>query len=311
MPDPTTPNPNPTAPATSSPTSGQPAPAGQQAPGGERAWAQKFKSDDDLWKAYGELESKLGQQGNELGQYRNAYDTLNKDLGEHQKAVKAWDQWYRETLANDWDDVQKYLSTKRGKQVAQNVAQSTGATTNATQNWSEGWDTLSPQQQATRLREVAVQEIAGALTPALQNWQKQFGDSVQKNIADKEAYFNNYLNLYRKVMDMRIKNPNLDVDAVLDQAVNVLGGKIDPIELGRTLATASQDREAYAKQMLEQARKDWEQEQENKKLAAIQPQAGGTPPVFKTNASNSKNGLGGMREQVAKAILEKHGPTAF
>jgi hypothetical protein len=292
--------------------------AGQAAPAttgtSEPTWGQKFKSADDLWSAYGSLEKKLGEQGNELGQYRQAFEGTAREKAEYEKAVKAWADWYSKEIGGDAEmaEVKRFLSTRKGKQAAQQMAQATGAQTQATGDWTHDWETLSPQQQAQRLREISIQEIAGALTPALQNWQKQFVEQTNQQIAQKEAYFNNYLNLYRKVMDMRLQNPSLDVDAVLDQAVKVLGGQVDPIELGKQLATMSQDKESYAKAMLDQGRKDWDQEQKNKELAAVQPKAGGTPPVFKlANAGTTKGGLASLRESVAQKILEQHGPSVF
>lgn len=279
---------------------------------GSDPWAAKgWKSIDDAWKGYSELEKKLGEQGNELGQYKNAYGQTARQAQEFEKALQAWDQWYKSDLQPHWEDVQKFLKTRQGQQVAAQAAQAMGSQVNP-QSWSEGWDQLSPQQQAERMQQVSVQQIAGALTPAIQNWQKQFVEQQQRVLAEKEAYFNNYLSLYRKVMDMRLADPSLDVDSVLDQAVRVLGGQIDPIELGKQLATATSSREAYAKQLVDQARKDWETEQQNKELAAVKPNAGGTPPAFKVkSAGTGKGDLSRMREDVARQLMETHGAGVF
>lgn len=279
--------------------------------GGEPVWGQKFKSPDEMWASYNELERKLGSQGNELGTYRQTLDQVSRQNAEYQKAVEAWDKWYKDTLAPHWDDVDKFLKTRQGKQVAAQVAQATGAQASANGDWAADWEQLTPAQQAQRLRDISLQEISAALTPAITEWQKRFVDQVGQQIQQKEAYFNNYLNLYRKVMDMRMKDPSLDIDSVLDQAVKVLGGQIDPIELGKQLATMSTDRETYAKQLVEQARKDWELEQKNKQMAAVTP-TNGQPPIFKLpSAGSAKAGLATQREQVAKRLLETYGPGVF
>jgi hypothetical protein len=277
---------------------------------GASPWGDKFKSAEDAWKAYQQLESKLGEQGNMLGEYRKAYEALVPRQQEYEKAVQAWDQWYKKDIAPNWNDIQKFLATPKGQKVVQQQAQQT-VQQNA-QDWSAGWENLSPQQQAERLQRASIMEIGGALKPALEQWASAFQNKYQQDIQAKEAYFNNYLNLYRRVMDMKLANPTLDIDTVLDQAVKVLSGQQDPIELGKTLATMNVDRESYAKQVLENARKDWEQELKNKELASVNPVAGGEPPVFKVgSAAPGKRGLASMREDVAKQILEKHGPGVF
>lgn len=274
-------------------------------------WGEKFKSAEDAWKSYQALESKLGEQGNMLGEYKKAYEALVPRHQEYEKAVQAWDQWYKKDIAPNWNDIQKYLGSKQGRQAVQQATQQT--TQQNAADWSAGWDTLTPQQQAERLQRASIMEIGGALKPALEQWANAFQQKYQQDIQQKEAYFNNYLNLYRRVMDMKMANPSLDIDNVLDQAVKVLSGQQDPIELGKTLATMNVDREAYAKQLVEKARKDWETEQHNKELASVTPVAGGEPPAFKVGSATpgTRRGLASMREDVAKRILEQHGPSVF
>ena len=287
----------------------QVAPAGGA--GTANPWAEKFDSPEKMWTSYTELEKKLGTQGNELGTYKNAYDQLSTQAQQYAKAVEAWDSWSKKyDLDKNWGDVEKFLKTRGGQAVVQAATQTSPDQQAAA--WSTGWETMTPQQQAQKLQEVSQMNIANALAPALQNWQQQTTASMQKEIQAKEAYFNNYLSLYRRVMDMKLANPGLDVDQVLDQAVKVLNGQTDPIELGKMLTTATGDRDAYAKQLVDKARLDWDTEQKNKELKSIQPTAGGTPPAFKVSgAGTTKGGLATLRENVAKAILEKHGAGAF
>jgi uncharacterized protein YukE len=266
-----------------------------------------------MWKSYSELEKRLGTQGQELGNYKQAYEQLGTKATEYEKAVRAWDAWYKSDIAPNMEDFQAFLKTKQGKQAAQALTGQSNqqAATQQVQEWMQGWDGMTPQQQANALYQASLQQIASSLAPALQNWQKQFTEKFQRDVAEKEQYFNNYLNLYRRVMDMRMQNPNLDVDQVLDQAVKVLSGQQDPIELGKTLATLTSDRDAAIKEAVEKARKDWETEQQNKNLATVRPTAG-NPPAFKLpSAGSSKRGLASMREDVAKQILEKHGSGVF
>jgi hypothetical protein len=276
-------------------------PTGQQA-AADAAWNAKFKSPDEMWQSYGELEKRLGTQGNDLGTYKKAYDELAARAEDYQKAAKAWDEWYKKDLQPHWSDIDRMIKSKNGRSGQQQPQ----GQQQTTQDWAKDWDTFTPQQQAALLQQNAIQEIAGALGPALQNWQKQFTDAVKQEIGAKEQYFNNYLNLYRKVMDMRLQDPTLDIDSVLDQAVKVLSGNADPIELGKTLATMTSDRDSYAKTMVEKARADWE-------IQSATPAAGGTPPVFRVSSAGNQNGRGlaSLRENVANKILEKHGPQVF
>ena len=286
-------------------TSGAPAGAGTGADASSQ-WSGRFKSADEMFQSYSELEKKLGTQGNELGTYRNAYEQAMGQAQQYQAAVQAWDKWFKDAgLDKRWSDVEKFLKANQTAAGQQQTQQQVA-------DWTANWDTMSPQQQAQALQQVSVREIASALAPSLQQWQQQFTENMQKEISSKEAYFNNYLTLYRRVMDMRMQNPDLDVDKVLDQAVRVLSGQQDPIELGRTLATMETDKETYGKQLLEKARQDWETEQRNKEMTAVRPSIGGTPPAFKMPSAGIKRGdLSQMREGVAKAILDKHGPQAF
>lgn len=314
-----TPN-TPAAPASTSPapvpvSGGQPLGQASSAPsgGGEPAWKTKFKSDEELWNAYGSLEKKLGEQGNQLGQYRQALEQYAGQAGEYERAVQAWDQWFKSTgLADSWGDVQKFLQTKQGRQAVAQTAQQLGVSQQAgSPDWAADWDTLAPGQQAQRLREVALTEIASALTPAITNWQRQFMGQYQQDLEQREKYYQNYLNLYRRVMDMRMRDPNLDVDKVLDQAIGVLSGNMDPIELGKYLATAGSNTQAQIKAAVEQARKDWDTEQQNKTMASLDPKNGQPPAFRRPSAGTTRAGLATMREGVAQQIMEKHGPGVF
>ena len=298
-------------------STGAGAPVASPAGTGGDPWGDKFKNADEAWKGYQELEKRLGTQGNELGNYKTAYTDVSGKAQEYDKAVTAWDDWFKKTIGPNWDDIEKFLKTKEGKQAA---AQLTGQPqgnqpvhdAGSPQSWSEGWETMSPQQQAQRIQQAAVTQIANALAPSLRQWQTGFTEQYQKDMASKEQYYQNYLNLYRRVMDMRMKDPTLDVDAVLDNAVKVLSGGADPIEVGRTLTTMGGDKEAYGKEMVAKARIDWENEQKNKQMSAVQPQ-GGNSPAFKmpSAGTGTKGGLATMRESVLKQILEKHGPSVL
>lgn len=293
----------------STPADGQSAAAAPSGTGDTSAaapWGGKFESPEKLWDSYGSLEKKLGEQGGLLGEYKKAYEALYNRYNEYENSVREWDRWYKDNLAPHWERIKGIINGQQQGQAQQGQAgQATAA------DYYRDWGNLQPHEQAQRMQYAVAQGLVQGLVPQLKHWQENALKQMNDTLAQREQYYNNYLTLYRKVMDMRMADPSLDIDSVLDNAVRLMSGQQDPIDVGKTLATMGLDKEAYAKKAVEQAKRDWEQEQKNKQMATVQP-AAGRPPVFKNPATvDTRRGLSGLRESVVQKVLEKHGPSVF
>ena len=186
-------------------------------------------------------------------------------------------------------------------------------------NGFEGYEMLQPEQQAQRVRDAIVAELA----PQYQQQVKVLQDQWLNHLAQREQYYQqyltNHLGLMRRALEEKVRNPNFDVDAVMEQAAKAIGGQIDPLTLGQQLLTAASYQsqlDAEKKKAYEQAKQDFELAEKNKKIEGV-PAGTGAAPTYKipagvTPGANGKNpGLGSLRERAAEAIYKNFGPQWF
>ena len=231
-------------PTQDSQTTGQPSASGQDAaaPAGTALWGGKYKNEADDWAGYQELEKKFGSQGQELGLSRKQMEALTTERNGYAQRATEWSDWFDKTLKPRWSDVERLLTGQQQQQQAQHAQQPA----QPGQDPFQDWDLLPERERAGRLYQMAAQGVVQALAPWLQQTfgqqtqalQQELG-KVNDQIKAKETYYQNYLDLYRKVMNLRLANPEMtedDVNRILQESVKVLSNEIDPLELGRKLA---------------------------------------------------------------------------
>lgn len=295
-------------------TTGQPASTGAQ---GFTYGGKTYGSADELGKAYEAAQS-------ELGKWTQKHGDLEKRYQETEGRAKQWDQWWQ-TIQPLWgDDVEKFLLDKRSggqrpnpQQVAQQRQMQQAAMSQAEQNLRHTFEQMAElpaAEQWGRFRQMLGGEFGQAMQHALQ----QQAQAFQQHLAQREdwyqRYLNNHLGLMRRALEQKITDPNFDVDATMEQAVRALGGQVDPLQLGQQLLQAAQSNsrmEEAKKAAYEQAKKDFELEQQNKRMETVAPAS--APPVFRVPETRTGRGLGlgSLRQRAADNIAKQFGAGVF
>lgn len=271
-----------------------------------RAGGKDYASAEELSKAYEAVQS-------ELGKWTQQYGDLKKQHEEVSAKESKWTEWWKGIQPLWGDDVEAFLRQKLNGGAQ---AQAQQAQQQQVGGKFDGFDLLRPEEQAARVQQAVMEQVAKQLG---QQWQ-QYQQQMQKYVGERENWYQTYMQthmgLLRKALERKIKDPSFDVDAVMEQAVKAMGGQLDPLELGQQLLSAStyqSQLEAAKKAAYDQGKKDLEQELANKKVETM-PAGAGELPVFKrpsTPAATGKHGLGGLRQRAAEALAEKFGPGVF
>jgi|ERR1700722_2288866 len=146
-----------------------PAPTGQ--PAGEFKMPEKWANakPEDIAKAYVELEGKLGEQGQKLGQ-----------LSEYEKYGKPNEVGEAITWARDvYGKMQRgELTPRQAQQAIQNGPQPAG--NGPTAPWqAEGWDFLPPAEQASKMADYTRQAVMSEVEKIAGTYGKQIQDTFQ------------------------------------------------------------------------------------------------------------------------------------
>ena len=256
----------------------------------------------------------MGALNNDLGRYKQDLTKHQQDLqqwqtvaNQYQGGVNEWAKWYGEHIKPHWNEFEAWRNgqAKGGQPAAPAVAgQPTG-------DPFKDWGTLEPQAQAQAM----AQYLAQQSQQSYQGFEKKFGETwqgyqkqLQDYVGERERYLTTYLRLWQQAWEAKQKDPSLDIDKAVQQAIQIMSGQVDPFAMGVQLSTADRTRETY----LAEARKQWEAEAATKlKNQQISPPASaGTPPVYKARPATA-GGTASLRERAAEALAAKYGPGIF
>lgn len=274
--DPVTTPTAPTAPAATTPS---PAPAGQ--PAGTPAGADKFAnaSKDDVLKAYTELETKLGAQGQRLG----ALAEYEK-LGKPQELGQAID-WARET----------YQKINRGEYVSKADAAKAQAIANAPQSagngpqepWkAEGWEFLPPAQQSAAMAAYTQAQSQAYLDTKVAEYVQQFGNQIQqmRGTQSREQ------SLIMKALELAQSNPGkVDLRQLLQSAADMATKPPEEyMELALQSMVNPQNNEAEIERRVTARMAEEAQKKQNEDIGNINRAASSTPR-FATKLFKDRN----------------------
>lgn len=272
-----------------------------------------YNSVDDLGKAYEKLQSEHGKWTQQYGDLRKQYDTVADQ-------AKKWNDWWSGIQPLWGPDVERLLEQKlsgahgpaaqrQAQQQVSAMAQQAGVP-----DPFEGYELLSPREQFSRFRDLAYQEMGGAV----QQQMAALANAVQQTLAQKEqwyqTYLNNHLSLLRKALEHKQLDPNFDIDKTMELAAQAIGGQIDPIQLGQQLISAASlqsEMEKAKKAAYEAGKTDAMQEAENKAKEAV-PTFGSPPQIYKvpdTPNTNGRNSITRWRQNAYDNLTRKFGPT--
>lgn len=279
---------------------------------------KEYKDANELGKAYEAAQTELGKWTQQHGDLKKQYDETN------QKATR-WEDWWKSVGPLWGNDVEDFLRRKltQGQGRQPETAQSQQAAQQqiaqqqqqVAQQLAENYDFFKPED-VQRFRQNLAREMQTSMQGSLQQQLTQAMQNMGQQIAQKEqwyqTYLTNHLSLLRRAFEEKMKNPEFNIEKVMQGAAQAIGGQIDPIELGKNLLTAAEFEarmESAKKGAYEQGRKDFEQEAVNKKQEAV-PAVNVQVPKYTvpTTPNGTRRGLHTLRETAAQNILQKFGP---
>src|SRR3990167_7435830 len=133
-----------------------------------KKYLEKYDTDEELVKAYTELEKRLGGQGEELGTARKQMDEAKKALDEYAKYVqqlKPYADWFQQNQPS----MQQYQQWLQRGGAAQAAPAAAAGKNNLL-------DLMTPEEKQSLYAEAARSFESSVFKP----WQQQFNTQLQK-----------------------------------------------------------------------------------------------------------------------------------
>jgi hypothetical protein len=289
----------------------QPA-GGQQQAGGSaaEAWRQQLpeslrdKPIEEVVKWGTSAHTQLGSLNNDLGKYRKQIEELTP----YQQSAQEWTKWWQ-GMQPHWPDVEKFLQQRQSGGQQQQPAGGQGAGTG--EDLFENWSTMDPREQSKAMAQHLagqVQQTFGGYKTELQNFLTEREKHFQSALQQQQASIQNWQNLFQRVWNAKQQNPSLDTDKMLEEAMAIVSGKRDPLDLGMAAATADQSKQAW----LTEQKKLWEAEQkaERDKQNLASPLSGTMPQTYRPPTSRG-GGAASLKQEIAQKLAAQYGPGIF
>lgn len=167
------------------------------------------------------------------------------------------------------------------------------------QNWYENWDVLTPQQQAQALQQ---QQIAYTNQLA-QNFGQQFNQSIQA----MNSAFDQRWAVYIDAIERGRKNPDLDIQPLLEKAKQYKVGEFNPLDLAQRELLADKEKEKWLQQGRDLGKQDAETEFKAKRSPVDSSSFGDGPEPFKPAIVKKEDRMAELKTKVG----EKFGPQVW
>ena len=253
---------------------GQTQPAGQNQPGTQAQPAQGQAADEPKWLSFitDEAAKKEAREGYlKDADYRQKTTKLADDrrgwesekAGYEQKN-RAWQEWFDQKYQPWVESIKPYLpyieQMQRGQQPQDGSQQQgqPGAQDAATQ--FANWDLLPPEQKALQLAQYVHQRH---VAPSQQQFAQQVIQTISANLAEREKYYQNYLNLQTDALLKKVADPNFDVAAYMQNALKIQQGQIDPMKMAYTMTTAAADQQKIQDEWFKKGKEEAKLELQN------------------------------------------------
>lgn len=194
----------------------------------------------------------------------------------YEQKTKAWQDWFDQKYQPWVENIKPYLSQieqmQRGQQSQNGNQQQTQQDVAAQ---FANWDLLPPEQKAMQLAQYVNQQH---VAPSQQQFAQQVLQTISANLAEREKYYQNYLNLQTDALLKKVADPSFDVAAYMQNALKIQQGQIDPMKMAYTMTTADGD--------LKKVQDEWYKKgEENERLKAANQNQ--TPGVTGNGALSS------------------------
>jgi hypothetical protein len=293
---------------------GQSAGAQQQAGGtAAEAWRQQLpeslrdKPIEEVVKWGTSAHTQLGSLNNDLGKYKKQIEELTP----YQQSAQEWTKWWQ-GIQPRWPEIEKFLQQGvAGSQQQHQQQPAGGQGAGLTDDVFENWATMDPRQQAKVLIDHLVGQVQntfGGYKSELQNFLSEREKHFQAALQQQQASIQNWQNLFQRVWNAKQQNPSLDTDKMLEEAMAIVSGKRDPLDLGMAAATADQSKQAW----LAEQKKLWEAERkaEQDKQNLASPLSGTIPQTYRPPTSRG-GGAATLKQEIAQKLAAQYGPGVF
>jgi hypothetical protein len=241
------------------PTSTQGTPssqAGSQQPSQQpMAWESdsrfKGKTAEDVWNAYRNAESQIGQ----MGQYKTFADQVNQ-------------------YAQQFGGLENLLNAARyGLEQYQRAAQHQQPNQGQQQQpqaWIENWDVMTPQQQATVLQQVVTSQALQQIQPYAQQIADQIRNELRQEYANQARQWDIYQKVLPRALEIQQQNPALGMQQILQNMVQLAQSGPDALmDLAINSMTQEQRMKAQAEALAQAKIADFQQQEKNRQLASL------------------------------------------
>jgi hypothetical protein len=231
---------------------------GQQNGSGEPVWLNHIPAEhrEDAKKSY-MLEADYRQKTMALSEKEKSWQEKEKLYADKEKN---WDEFqrtytpFRANLEKHWDKIAPILNGVQQQIAAAQQQQ------NPNQDAFENFDLLPPVEQAKRLAEHVQKQIA-------ESYDKRFTDYRQetaKEIQLRENAFRNYLAVLTDAFEKKTGNPELDMKAYLQKALEYQNGNINPLEAAYSAVTSEATQKRQQEEWMKKGREEALLELQNK-----------------------------------------------
>ena len=197
---------------------------------------EQAKKDYLLQSDYTKKTSALAEERKSWEEKEKSWATKDKQWAE----FNAQYQPFQQQLQKHWDKIAPILNGATAIAHAQ-AQQNAGQTA---QDPFEDYDLLPAREQAKRLAEYTTKQQQGTLEGALTKLKEEF----QQTIGNHAQAFKNYLAIQTDAYNRKFQNPDMDLNAYLQKALEYQNGQVNPLEAAYSAVTS----EATTKKMQEE-----------------------------------------------------------
>ena len=247
------------------------------------------KSVEDVARAYDELERKLGTQGSDYGKLKQQVEQWQR-FGQGFDPILSQFGYSPQRLAQALQAASQRAAQQGDQQGAQQLA------AQAKKAWADvAYDT--PDKQEAWFRE----QMTGAVGPVQQQMQQGF----QQIVSQGTEYINRYMDLALRAIQAKFDNPNISIEQLLSQAVNIASGQYDPLAWSQKILTAESP-DVLRERIVKEERAKWDQEQRNKAMTTFPGGAGASRPLRPSGAGQvAKPAVGRQPEHLQMASAKE------
>lgn len=235
------------------------------------------------------LQSDYTKKTSELAEQRKSWEEKEKQWAAKDKEWREFDVQYRplhQQLQKHWDKIAPILN---GAAEAAHLAAQQNANTNNPDPFDE-LDLLPAKEQAKRIADFVGKQNSGAVIDAVTKLKEEF----QQTINAHAQAFKNYLAIQTDAYNRKFQNPDMDLNAYLQKALEYQNGQVNPLEAAYSAVTSEATTKKMQDEWYKKGKEEGLLEARNQTVTNGGLRSGSPIPVFGAQPMS--------RAQVAEAV---------